>query len=362
MGVMRNLRILSTIAVLLGMLAAGALPGVARAHHEPTILFDAATATTTPTINGLIGPGEWDDTPSYAVNFGGNSGTVMFKHDTDFLYAALTLTHDSIASKSMGIFFDDDHDGVKEPGEDTVLAFESPSFGADYYYASAGASGSAHYADTGNDGDNPGGGGTDDIVGAGAVVGPNVTFELRHPLCSTDDVHDFCLAPGDTVGLELMFVSGGIPSFYPGADPFVPNDWADLKISDAAPTDAGRIVFESTRDGNHEVYRMNADGSAQTRLTNNAGYDALPSISPDGTRVVFTSDREGGNLDSVRHEHRRQRRHAPDDAARCRPAAGLVTRRDEDRLFAPFHRGELRDRGPEHAHRCRDERQQHPQL
>ncbi len=37
MGVMRNLRILSAIAVLLGMLAAGALPGVARAHHEPTI-------------------------------------------------------------------------------------------------------------------------------------------------------------------------------------------------------------------------------------------------------------------------------------------------------------------------------------
>ena len=37
---------------------------------------------------------------------------------------------------------------------------------------------------------------------------------------------------------------------------------------------------------------MNADGSAPTRLTNNPATDNLPSISPDGTKVAFSSDRE----------------------------------------------------------------------
>ena len=31
----------------------------------------------------------------------------------------------------------------------------------------------------------------------------------------------------------------------------------------------GKIAFESHRDGNEEIYLMNADGSKQTRLTNN---------------------------------------------------------------------------------------------
>lgn len=35
----------------------------------------------------------------------------------------------------------------------------------------------------------------------------------------------------------------------------------------------GPIIFISTRDGNQEVYRMNADGSGATRLTNNTRTD-----------------------------------------------------------------------------------------
>ena len=39
-----------------------------------------------------------------------------------------------------------------------------------------------------------------------------------------------------------------------------------------------KIVFASNRDGNFEIYVMNADGSGQTRLTNNANSDASPSF------------------------------------------------------------------------------------
>ncbi|MGH3871087.1 MAG: hypothetical protein ACRDSR_06145 [Pseudonocardiaceae bacterium] len=57
----------------------------------------------------------------------------------------------------------------------------------------------------------------------------------------------------------------------------------------------GKIVFQSDRDGNNEIYLMNADGTGVTRLTNNAAADTAPSLSPDGARITFTSNRDGNN-------------------------------------------------------------------
>ncbi len=55
----------------------------------------------------------------------------------------------------------------------------------------------------------------------------------------------------------------------------------------------GKIAFTNTRDGNVEIYVMNSDGSAQTRLTNNIAFDGDPAWSPDGAKLVFTSTRDG---------------------------------------------------------------------
>jgi TolB protein len=38
---------------------------------------------------------------------------------------------------------------------------------------------------------------------------------------------------------------------------------------------------------------MNADGTQQTRITNNPALDAMPAWAPDGTKIVFSSDRDG---------------------------------------------------------------------
>ena len=53
--------------------------------------------------------------------------------------------------------------------------------------------------------------------------------------------------------------------------------------------DGRRIAFDSKREGNWEIYVMNADGSGVTRLTYNDAVDGSPAWSPDGRRIAFES-------------------------------------------------------------------------
>jgi Tol biopolymer transport system component len=69
--------------------------------------------------------------------------------------------------------------------------------------------------------------------------------------------------------------------------------WSPGNWFPAWSPDGTKIAFCSARDGNDEIYIMNADGSNQTRLTNNPADDNYPSWSPDATKIAFTSDRDG---------------------------------------------------------------------
>jgi PKD repeat protein len=59
------------------------------------------------------------------------------------------------------------------------------------------------------------------------------------------------------------------------------------------PPDSSRIVFETERDGNSEIYVMNADGSNAQNFTNNPARDTDPAWSPNGGQIAFVSDRDG---------------------------------------------------------------------
>ena len=59
------------------------------------------------------------------------------------------------------------------------------------------------------------------------------------------------------------------------------------------PPDGAQIAFVSTRDGNYEIYVMNAGGGDLRRLTDNPALDWLPAWSPDGEQIAFESSRTG---------------------------------------------------------------------
>ena len=49
-----------------------------------------------------------------------------------------------------------------------------------------------------------------------------------------------------------------------------------------------------TRDGGSQIYSVPVAGGEATRLSQSAGIDTEPDYSPDGSRILFTSDRAGG--------------------------------------------------------------------
>jgi Tol biopolymer transport system component len=69
------------------------------------------------------------------------------------------------------------------------------------------------------------------------------------------------------------------------------------RVEGAFPGANGRILFNSDRDGNLELYSMTADGSDETNLTNGSAFERRGSWSPDGTRSVF--QRLEGGYDEI---------------------------------------------------------------
>jgi TolB protein len=104
----------------------------------------------------------------------------------------------------------------------------------------------------------------------------------------------------DGTGDRLLADSGGFPSWSP---------------------DGRQIAFASERDGDREIYVMDADGSHPRQLTNNPAPDRAPSWSPDGEHIVFVSARDGTpQIYLMRSDGSEQRRLTIENTEHGRPS------------------------------------------
>ena len=82
-------------------------------------------------------------------------------------------------------------------------------------------------------------------------------------------------------GLRMSPLSGEATSGRTGSIP-------DRGLDSAS----GRIAFSSDRDGDSEIYVVDADGTDAVQLTSNDSDERYPAWSPDGERIAFASDRD----------------------------------------------------------------------
>lgn len=90
---------------------------------------------------------------------------------------------------------------------------------------------------------------------------------------------------------------GYVWAIYPGYDIYRADlDGSKLEILSSSPgydaeavfsRDGSKVAFTSTRDGDLELYVMNSDGSDVRRVTHYVGYDGGAFFSPDGKKLVF---------------------------------------------------------------------------
>jgi TolB protein len=91
--------------------------------------------------------------------------------------------------------------------------------------------------------------------------------------------------------------AGQVGLFIAGADGSGERPLVGLGEIDYDPVwspDGTSIVFTSDREGSAELFRVKPDGTGLERLTNNAAYDDQAAFSPDGKQLVFVSTRGGG--------------------------------------------------------------------
>jgi Tol biopolymer transport system component len=94
-----------------------------------------------------------------------------------------------------------------------------------------------------------------------------------------------------TIAYGFLLVGVGVAIIFASSIfmlPPLPNQFA---YGSTFPGENGKIAFARTIEGGRwEIFVMNADGTGETRLTNNPAFDGHPDWSPDGEKIAFERD------------------------------------------------------------------------
>ena len=101
-----------------------------------------------------------------------------------------------------------------------------------------------------------------------------------------------------------------------------------------------KIAFVSKRDGNYEIYVMDAAGKNQKNLTENKADDMFPAWSPDGTKIAFHSYRHGNwEIYVMDADGKNQKRLTENPGEDRVPAWSPLSFPEISALFAPLEVG-----------------------
>jgi len=262
--------------------------------HAEGISLSAATSTP-PTIDGIMGESEWNnaDNRDFVLQNGDPEidgydsvryidSTLYIINDHRNLYIALRTNDSTLTEKGAYIYFDDDHDGFRESGED-VLAFWGGIYGPDWSVLPP-----VKEDQYGMAPDHPDDDGTQDGSAAMASDGVFNYFEFSHPLCSLDIDHDFCLSEGDTVGFSFKYFSkpwGYDFQIYRGSAIEAPSTWGDIIIAPSSGVEDVTIDIQP-RSSDNTVDCDSLKGKVKVGILTDGDFDAQ-------TVDVSTLDLEG---------------------------------------------------------------------
>jgi len=166
------------------------------------------------TVDGIFNASEWDCAKSYSFNANTSAGTtpatLYVINNGTTLYMAVRVQRSALDNKStLQVNFDNNNSwlvggtGAAEIGDD-VLSLDQPNLFTDAFLTSRCiTSTNTSCWDT-----DASGAGTNDGAGAVANNGSFTTFELSHPLNTSDNAHDFSLLAGNKVGLFVSLQIG----------------------------------------------------------------------------------------------------------------------------------------------------------
>jgi len=230
------------------------------ASAPPTL---SAWCSAAPTIDGTVGAAEWQNAAHAPIAIGWTFvGDLWIMNDAENLYIAVKIADSSLtALDRVYIAFDNNNDGTRAVGDD-ILGLQGDSYFMDLFY-----SGITKF-DTAEGGTSEGEG------GASGSAGFNY-FELKHPLDSTDNAHDFSLSAGDTVGFLVEYWEEA--SGYYG-------DWPSLNIkswahASVASAPAPEPDFQITSDPASISVAQGGSSSSTIKVQSLNGFSSAVTLS-----------------------------------------------------------------------------------